>query len=111
MTAGETAPNNDLERIMKAMINVWGFPMNVEGDYQPNERASYDCPGCAESFSLSYCYVGGVDISEMLTDRQVEQIENEVIKNHGEVAHKEAADQARFDEWRDEQRMGVSNDN
>ncbi len=92
---------------MKATITVWGIEMDVEGEYQPSERMTHDYPGCAESFSLDYCFVGGVDIGEMLTSDQKEIIEEAVINNHGADAVRESAMEARADEWRDMQLLAI----
>lgn len=44
-------------------------------DYEPFERMTLEYPGCPEDVTLTAAYLRGVDIYELLSEKQIDQIE------------------------------------
>ena len=68
-------------------VDVWGFPMLVTYEYDPGEpcvmwptEAAH--PGSPAGCSVESVLVGGVDILEMLNDKQHEHIEAALMELH-----------------------------
>ena len=55
-------------------------------NYEAPERATSDCPGDPGAIALERAYLRGLDIAEMLTDEQVERIENEALASLEQAA-------------------------
>lgn len=49
--------------------------------YEAPEAATADCPGDTGDITLERAYVRGLDIAVMLTDEQVERIENAALED------------------------------
>lgn len=66
-------------------INYGGVPLEVEYDYSPSERASYDVesptvgPGCSASVDVTGVYHEGVDILELLSEGVVAHLSDLVL--------------------------------
>ena len=69
-----------------ASIGPWGFDMEVVYEYDPGEEAvlwgDYPHPGSPANCSLVTASVGGVDITEMLVDRQILRIEEKLLEDY-----------------------------
>jgi hypothetical protein len=69
----------------KTTVNVWGFEMIAEYEYDPGESPCYDVesnpgPGSPPNATLCGCRVGGVQIVEMLSPDQIERIEEKILE-------------------------------
>jgi hypothetical protein len=67
-------------------------------DYEPEEHDTRDCPGYPATVSLRAAYLRGVDIYEMLSEKQIDRIEEAALIQHGEEA-REAEAEYRYDRW------------
>jgi hypothetical protein len=54
-------------------------------DYEPEERQTWEHPGYPENATLCAAYLRGVDIYEMLSEKQILRIEEAALLKHGEV--------------------------
>jgi hypothetical protein len=68
-----------------AEVSPWGFPMSVDYEYDAGEPPilwpTDDAhPGCPSSAQVLACRVGGVDIVDMLDNRQIERIEEALLR-------------------------------
>lgn len=61
-------------------IEYKGFVFDFVYDYQPEERQTYDYPGCPEEFEIYNITLNGIDASWLL-ESQIEEFEQEVIDN------------------------------
>ena len=75
-------------------LNVWGFDMEVTFDYQPPYPSSLYDPGETEYASIGPVVVGGVDIYEMLNDKQITRIEEAALKAIHDQQNEARADAA-----------------
>ena len=79
-----------------SIVDLWGFPITVTYEYDegepaifwPTERAH---PGSPPNAALLSCLIGGVEVLEMLSARQIDRIEEACINamegyNEREVA-------------------------
>jgi|688.fasta_scaffold1686409_3 hypothetical protein len=64
---------------MKATINFRGFEFDVQYDYEPAERQTYDYPGYPETFEFWEVELNGIDATYLLEDC-FEDFEEEAIK-------------------------------
>jgi hypothetical protein len=70
-------------------VNVWGFNMEVEYDWDEGEPPIWSPidrahPGSPPTACLLHCKVNGADITEMLNENQRERIEEEIIEQEQE---------------------------
>ena len=56
-------------------------------DYEAGERSTYDEPGHPASMTLEYAFVGLIDISEVLSEDWVIEIEGEALESLQEEAN------------------------
>ena len=63
-----------------------GEPVICWLDYEAPERATADCPGDPGAIALVHAYLRGLDIAAMLTDEQIERIENEALASLEQAA-------------------------
>lgn len=65
-------------------ITVYGIPMSVIYDYEPGELPVFSGPhagpGSAPAAYVQSVKVGGVDIYEMLSNDQLERIEETILR-------------------------------
>jgi hypothetical protein len=59
-------------------VNYAGFEFEFDYNYQPEEKQTYDYPGCDESFEIFNVTLNGIDASELL-ESQIDEFEEEVI--------------------------------
>jgi len=64
---------------MKTIINYKGFEFECDVDYQPEERETYEYPGCVAEWQFYNITLNGIDATELL-DLQIEDFEEEAIK-------------------------------
>lgn len=76
----------------RASINYCGVPMVCDYEYDPAEPSTYLYPGAPENAALVSCRVGGVDVLEMLTNEQQDEIEVLILEAHGEQDAADAAE-------------------
>jgi hypothetical protein len=67
-----------------AIVQVWGFPMEVSYEFEEGEAPilgpnGFEHPGCPDNAVLLSCTVGGVDITEMLSNSQQTRIEDAIL--------------------------------
>lgn len=69
-------------------------------EYEEEERAAYDNPGCAEQITLVYALVEGVDISEVIAPDTALTIEEEAMADIDQKAkdYNEDAAIARYED-------------
>jgi hypothetical protein len=72
-------------RARTAVVDVYGFPMECEYEYDEGEAPIFwpteaAHPGCPPNAELLACRVGGVDIYEMLKPGQIERIEDAILE-------------------------------
>jgi hypothetical protein len=68
-----------------ARVEPYGFPMECEYEYDEGEPAIYwptDAahPGSPPNVTLLACQVGGVNVYEMLSNDQIERIEEAILE-------------------------------
>jgi hypothetical protein len=63
---------------MKATINFRGFDFDVQYDYEPAERQTYDYSGYPETFDFFEVELNGIDATYLLEDC-FEEFEEEAI--------------------------------
>lgn len=68
---------------MKTTINYKGFDLDIEYEYQAEERQTYDYPGCSESACIENVYLNDVDIFDLVED-QLDDIEKALFKHFDE---------------------------
>jgi hypothetical protein len=49
-------------------------------DYQPEERATRDYPGCSEYVQVYEVLADGIDVTDKLTKKQVSAIEYDILE-------------------------------
>ena len=69
-------------------------------EFEAEERATYDEPGCAASIELVWALVEGVDIAEVIGDLKL-TIEEEAMEDMATAADDAKADAA-ADRWEDQ---------
>lgn len=67
-----------------AVVDPYGFPMEVEYEYDPGEPCIFwptelAHPGSPPTCQLLSCKVNGQDIYEMLKPEQIERIEDSIL--------------------------------
>lgn len=67
------------------VVEPYGFPMLVEFEYQEGESAifwptEFAHPGSPDNAVLLSCKVGGVDLMDMLSSKQVDRIEEAILE-------------------------------
>lgn len=77
-----------------ASVSYCGVSMACQYEYDPAEPATYLHPGSPENAALVSCKVGGVDIFEMLTNEQQDEIETLLLMADGEQAEIDAGEAA-----------------
>lgn len=64
-------------------VNYKGVDFDVEFDYQPEEPATYDYPGCGMEITPTCIECKGVDFTEFFTqygtDKEIEKINQDFI--------------------------------
>jgi hypothetical protein len=68
--------------------------MSCQYEYDPAEPRTYLHPGSPANASLCSCKVGGVDLMEMLTREQQDEIETLLLEADGEQAEIDAGEAA-----------------
>lgn len=68
-----------------AIVDVWGFPMECDFDYEEGEAPVWSDvtgghPGSPSNAVLVGCAVGGVSIYDMLSSDQIERLEEACIQ-------------------------------
>lgn len=71
-------------RANTATVNVWGFDMEAEYEFEEGESGIWSDvtgghPGSPPNAQLLGCLVGGVQIIEMLKPEQIERIEDVIL--------------------------------
>ena len=69
-------------------------------EFEAEERATYNEPGCTASIELVWALVEGVDIAEVLANDVVQTIEEEALEDMATAADDAKADAA-ADRWED----------
>ena len=52
----------------------------LDGYYQEGEQRTYDYSGSGSIYEIEYAYVNGVDILVLLSNKQIEDLENLAIE-------------------------------
>ena len=67
---------------MKSLaVNYNGVVLGIEGNYYEGEERSFDYPGSGSEFEAQHIYAGSnIDIYDILTSNQIEDIEKLCIK-------------------------------
>lgn len=72
------------QALRELQISPYDVPMTVQVDFEPEEAPIYhgdnSHPGCAAVCSLAHAYVGGIEITEMLSAAQIERIEEAALR-------------------------------
>lgn len=80
---GELAKFSNPRAGRNHLVYAWdtdiGEPVICWLTYEAPERAAADCPGDPGAIALEHAYLRGLDIAAMLTDEQIERIENEAL--------------------------------
>ena len=66
---------------MRTTINYKGFDLDIEYEYQPEERQTYDYPGYPEYVCIENVYLNDTDIIDLVED-QLDDIENVLFEQH-----------------------------
>lgn len=66
-------------------ITYKGVRLEVGYDYQPYERRTHDYPGCCEEAEIESIRIGYEEIIELLSEKQLEEIEIIVLKEREEL--------------------------
>lgn len=66
---------------MKIDVAMYGVSMTVEGDYEPAQQQTEIDPPIQSQFYIDAIYVGGQDISNMLSQYVMQQITEQAINN------------------------------
>jgi len=65
-------------------VQAYGIPMSVRCEYDPGEPMIWSgpqaSPGYASAVIVEKVFIGGVDVFDMLNDKQLERIEEAVIR-------------------------------
>ena len=69
-----------MESLSTLAFSYRGIPMECDYEYDPGEPATSTHPGWPENATLCKCKVGGVDILEMLSNRQRDEIEIAILE-------------------------------
>jgi hypothetical protein len=77
-----------------ATVTYCGIAMACSYEYDPAEPRTYLHPGSPENAALISCKVGGVDLMEMLTREQQDEIETLLLQADGEQAEIDAGEAA-----------------
>ena len=56
-----------------------GVELEIEFDYQPEEKQTWDYPGCGESFEITSIKINDIDVMELL-EEQIESIEEALVE-------------------------------
>ena len=56
-----------------------GVELEIEYDYQPEEKQTWDYPGCGESFEITSIKINDIDVMELL-EEQIESIEEALVE-------------------------------
>lgn len=83
----------------KITIPGTSIEAEVDFDYQPAERQTWDDPGCSASAEINTVMVGGVDITELISDELIEELDVAICKQADENAY-ESRCEARMDNMR-----------
>lgn len=51
----------------------------IEGDYQPQEKATLEYPGCDSAFKISGIYLGGAEISGTFGKPDILKMEEDIL--------------------------------
>ena len=74
---------------MKPGANFATLDVTIDGEdvcalvywwYQPYERMTHDYPGCPESVELEQVLHGGLDMLALLTKREIDAIEQQILE-------------------------------
>tara|TARA_R110000782_G_scaffold113080_1_gene203046 strand:+ start:561 stop:782 length:222 start_codon:yes stop_codon:yes gene_type:complete len=65
---------------MKETVSYKGFEFEYNLYYQPEEKQTYDYPGCHEEFEITQITLNGIDAEDLLED-QIEEFFDYVIAN------------------------------
>ncbi len=72
----------------RTTVEPYGFPMDVTYEYQEGEAAvlwgNFPHPGSPAHCAVLTCLVGGVDIVDMLNDKQTARIEDAILEGMAE---------------------------
>ena len=65
-------------------IEVFDVPMRVYFDYEPGQCAIFEGPAAGPAYDpqviIDAVLIGGVDVYEMLTNKQLDRIEKVIIR-------------------------------
>ena len=65
-------------------IQAYGIPMTVQCEYDPGESMIWSGPqagpGYAPAAVIEQVFIGGINVYDMLNDKQLERIEEAVIR-------------------------------
>lgn len=75
-------------------IDIWGFDMEVSYEYQEEIAGTWDEPGEREHCDVHSVLVGGVDIYEMLSGKQLARIEEATLRAHNDESAEFVLDMA-----------------
>jgi hypothetical protein len=67
---------------MQTEVKLYDILLWVEYDFRDGEDQTYDYVGSPPTVDLYAIYVAGVDIFDIFSSDQLEQIESEIIKQH-----------------------------
>jgi hypothetical protein len=70
--------------VKRAVVCLWGLELTCDFEFDPGYDQTWEDPGQPAYVSLGACYVGGVDLMEMLTAEQVESIEHLLLMDEVE---------------------------
>lgn len=73
-------------------------PLVCELNFTPEERQTYEYPGCPACMELVSATVNGVDISSLLKANLIDTIESLALAKHGADAQ-EAAAERQIEAW------------
>ena len=68
---------------MSTAVQPWGFPVEVFYEFDEGEPPAWDHPGCEPYVVVEAAKIGGVDVYDMLTNEQIERLEDYVLRAMG----------------------------
>lgn len=76
--------------------------VEVEFDFQPEERMTRDYPGCPAYIEIISVIRGGVDITAFIDETEIQQIEQRIWDILNDEAYADQAEEA-YDHYKDAQ--------
>lgn len=65
---------------MNVTVNYCDIEFEIDGYYEKGESRTYDYPGSGSVYEIEYAYVNGINILELLSPKQIEDLENLAIE-------------------------------